>query len=61
MSEGPTHFKNETLCLLAKVIHSTHHFTHPYFPWNNGAIESIGKEFLLVARALLSELQLRQY
>lgn len=57
MSDGPSHFKNDTLRLLAKGLRSPHHFTLPYCPWSNGAIERLGKELLRVARSLLSELQ----
>lgn len=32
MSDGPTHFKNETLRLLSKGLKVRHHFTLPYFP-----------------------------
>lgn len=59
MSDGPSHFKNETLRLLAKGLHTPHDFTLPYCPWSNGAIERLGKELLRVARAVLSELQQR--
>lgn len=59
MSDGPTHFKNETIRLLTKGLRIPHHFTLPYCPWSNGAVERLGKELLRVARALLSELQFR--
>lgn len=59
MSDGPSHFKNDTLRILAKGLRSPHHFTLPYCPWSNGAIERLGKELLRVARSLLSELQQR--
>lgn len=57
MSDGPTHFKNETIRLLTKGLQSCHHFTLPYCPWSNGAVERLGKELLRIARALLSETQ----
>lgn len=60
MSDGPTHFQNETIQMLAKGLRAQHHFTLPYCPWSNGAVERLGKELLRTARALLSELQLRQ-
>eukprot|EP00171_Calliarthron_tuberculosum_P003723 IDg3723t1 len=59
MSDGPTHFKNETLRLVTKTLRTPHHFTLPYCPWSNGAVERLGRELLRVARALLSELQMR--
>ena len=58
MSDSPTHFKNETLRLLAKGLNTRHHFTFPYAPWSNGAVERLGKELLRVCRSLLSELKL---
>lgn len=59
MSDGPTHFKNETIRLLTEGLRTPHHFTQPYCPWSNGAIERQGKELLRMARAVLSELQMR--
>lgn len=59
MSDGPSHFKNETLQLLAKGLSTPHSFTLPYCPWSNGAVERLGKELLRVTRSLLSELQQR--
>lgn len=57
MSDGPTHFKNETIRLLTKGLHSRHHFTLPYCPWSNGAVERLGRELLRISRALLSKTQ----
>lgn len=50
---------NATLRMLDKGLRTPHHFTLPYFPWSNGAIERLGKELLRVARSILSELQQR--
>jgi transposase InsO family protein len=58
MSDGPTHFRNETLRLLAKGLKTPHHFTLPYSPWSNGAIERLGKEMLRVFRSVISELRM---
>lgn len=58
MSDGPTHFRNETLRLVAKGLRVPHHFTLPYAPWSNGGIERLGKELLRVLRSTSSELQL---
>jgi len=58
MSDGPTHFKNETVRLVSKGLKVPHHFTLPYCPWSNGAVERLGKELLRVLRATLSELQM---
>lgn len=59
MSDGPMHFKKETVRLLTRGLSTLHNFTLPYFSWSNGAVERLGKELLRVARAILSELQLR--
>lgn len=59
LSDGPTHFKNETVRLVCEGLRVPHHFTLPYCPWSNGAVERLGKELLRVFRAVLSELQMR--
>lgn len=59
MSDGPTHFKDETIRLLTKGLHVLHRSTIPYCPWSNGAVERLGKEVLRAARSLLSVLQLQ--
>lgn len=60
MSDGPTHFKNETVRLVSKGLKTPHHFTLPYCPWSNGAVERLGRELLRVLRSLISELQMDQ-
>lgn len=59
MSDGPTHFKNETVRLVSKGLKVPHHFTLPYSPWSNGAVERLGKELMRTFRSITSELQLR--
>lgn len=58
MSNGPTHFRNETLRLLAKGLKTPHHFTLPYFPWSYGAVERLFQGLIRVICAIVSELQL---
>ena len=58
MSDGPRHFPNETMRLIAKGLRVPYHFTLPYCPWSNGAIERLGKELLRIARAVTAELQM---
>lgn len=58
MSDGPTHFRNETVRLISKGLKVPHHFTLPYSPWSNGAVERLGRELLRVMRSVLSELQM---
>lgn len=59
MSDGLTHFKNETVRMVSKGLKVPHHFTLPYSPWSNGGIERLGKELLHAFRSILSELQMR--
>lgn len=59
MSDGPSHFKNETLRLVSKGLSAPYHFTLPYCPWSNGAVDRLGKELVRTCRAILSELQMR--
>ena len=58
MSDGGSHFQNETLRIIAQKLRAKHHITLPYTPWSNGAIERLCKEVLRVFRALTSELRL---
>ena len=59
MSDGPTHFKNETVRAVTRGLKVPHHFTLPYTPWSNGAVERLGKELLRVFRSIVSELQMK--
>lgn len=58
MSDGQRHFRNETIRLLCKSLRVPHHFTLPYTPWSNGAVELLEKEILRTFRAITSELQM---
>lgn len=58
MSDGPTHFRNETVRMVTKTLRVPHHFTLPYTPWSNGAVERLGKEVIRTFRALVSEFQM---
>lgn len=59
MSDGPTPYKNETIRLLTKGFLPSNLFTLRYFPWSNGSVARLGKKLLRVARAIISEPQLR--
>lgn len=59
MSDGPTHFKYETILPLTKGLRVSHHFKFPYTPWGNGAIKRLGGKLLEVFRSILSELHMR--
>lgn len=58
MSDGPTHFKNETLQLVWKGLKVPHHCTLAYCPWSDGAVERLGRELICVLRETLSELRM---
>lgn len=58
MSDGPTDFKNETLCLVSKGLEVEDHFTLAYCPRSNGAVERLGRELVGVLRTVLSGLQM---
>lgn len=58
ISDGPTHVKNENVRLVTKRLRVAHHFTLPYTPWSNKAVERLGKELVRTSRALVSELQM---
>ena len=58
MSDGGSHFRNDTVRLLTKALRVPHDFTLPYTSWSNGAVERLGREVLRVFRATLSELRL---
>lgn len=58
MSDGPTHFKNETARLVTRGLKTPHHFTLSYCPWSNGAVERLGRKLFCVLRAMISELQM---
>lgn len=44
--------------MIGKVLRVPHHFTLPYCPWSNGAVERLAKDLLRVARAAIAELQM---
>lgn len=58
MSDGPTHFRNETVRLVFEGLRVPHHFTLPYNSCSNGAFGQIGKELLRVFRSIVSELRM---
>ena len=48
MSDGPTHFKNETIRRTSGGLNIPHHFTTTYCPW-------VGKELIRIFRSVVSE------
>ncbi len=59
ISDRDSHFKNQVMAVLNKRLHAHHHFTTPSNPQSNGTVESICKEVIRAARALLSEFRLK--
>lgn len=45
MSYRPTHFKNENIRLITKVLRFPHRFTLPYCTWSNSCKERLGRAF----------------
>ncbi len=52
--------KNRVIAQLNRKLHAHHHFTTPYCPESNGTVESVCREVLRAARALLSEFRMDQ-
>jgi hypothetical protein len=58
VSDGGSHYKNETLKELRRRYGALHHITLAYCPWSNGTVESFMSQILKVLRALLSEFRM---
>lgn len=59
ISDGPMHFKNETVRLLSQGLTAPHHCTLPYRPWSIKGVERLGKWLLPAFRSVTSKLQIR--
>ena len=59
-SDRGTHFKNEVIRLVNRMLYARHHFTTAYCPQSNGTVETVCKEVLRACRALLSEFRLQE-
>ena len=59
-SDRGTHFKNEVVRLLNRMLRARHHFTTAYCPQSNGTVEVVCKEVLRACRALLSEFRMKE-
>lgn len=57
ISDGPEHFKNETVCLVAKGLVVTYDFTLLYSPYRNGAVGRLGKVLFRILLAIRSEVR----
>ena len=57
VSDQGTHFKNEIMEQLRKLLGAGHHFVTAYCPWANGTVEVVNRVVLGMLRAMLSELK----
>jgi IS30 family transposase len=57
-SHRGSHFKNEAVQRVQKVLKAKHHFTTANCPWSNGTIEFACKQVIRAFRAVLSELMM---
>lgn len=60
ISNGLTHSNSETLRLVSKERHDSHHFTQPYSSWSELGIERLCKKLLRVFSAKIFELGFEQ-
>ncbi len=59
-SDRGSHFKNTVMTALNRALHAHHNFTTAYCPQSNGTVETVCKEVLRAARALLSEFRMKE-
>ena len=55
VSDQGSHFKNEIMEHLRKMLGAQHHFVTAYCPWANGTVEVMNRQLLKVMRSLPSE------
>lgn len=60
ISNGTTHFKNETVRLVCRELKVSPHFILSYCLWSNGAVERLGKELLRVFWSRLFKLMMEK-
>ena len=58
VTDQGTHFKNQVIEDLQRVLGANHHFTTARCPWANGTVERVMREVLRCARVLFSEWKL---
>ncbi|KAH9132765.1 hypothetical protein AeRB84_020938 [Aphanomyces euteiches] len=59
VTDGGSHFKNEVVEKIRKMVGEHHHITTAYSPWANGTVEVVNRLILRAVRALLSEMKLK--
>lgn len=57
-SDQGSHFKNETMDLLARLFGVHHHFTTTYTPWANGTVERVMREVRRACDSILRDFKL---
>nr|CCA21015.1 AlNc14C109G6335 [Albugo laibachii Nc14] len=55
VSDQGSHYKNEVMKKLRKLLGLQHHFVTAYCPWANGSVEVLNRKLLKAMRSLLSE------
>lgn len=60
ISDRGTHFKNQVMDSLAKILGVRHHFVAPYSPWANGTVEVVNRDISKIFRTLLSSRRLHE-
>jgi transposase InsO family protein len=58
VSDQGSHFKNKLMMDIQKQLGTNHHFTTAYSPWASGTVETVCKQTIRAARAMLSEMHL---
>jgi transposase InsO family protein len=59
VSDQGTHFKNQVISELSRLMCVEHHFTVAYTPWSNGTVERLNKEIKRIIRVLLSDFRMK--
>ncbi|KAF0699577.1 Aste57867_9865 [Aphanomyces stellatus] len=59
VTDGGSHFKNEVIEKIRKMVGAHHHITTAYSPWANGTAEFVDRLVLRAVKALLSEMRLK--
>jgi hypothetical protein len=59
VSDGGSHFKNEVIEKVRKLVGAHHHITTTYSPWANGTIEVVNRLVSRAVKTLSSEMKLQ--
>jgi hypothetical protein len=58
VTDGPSHFRNELLAEMARLLQFKDYFSLAYVPWSNGAGERLHREVKRTFKAILNQLRL---